>query len=362
MSTEFDFSKFKKYTPSGSRERVEVMNLSGGRSSATVLMMLINGGFGKQGDMAIFENTGKEHESCYLFLKRLSQVTNVPIVWLEYCLTEKFIEELVWSNFSYEKFNRGEYSTIGEILNIKKLLSYDFKKSPNNFWYKDGFSNSTKNFKIVNFETANRIGKPFTDVFIYKCAIRIMKREGLVLPNAGQRWCTGDMKEKTSQNYMRSLGVEKYTSYVGMRVDEPRRVNRVFIRNNNQDKIWYDCPGHWGGITKDDVGSAWQNQPFDLGREGNEKNCFNDFMGNCDFCHLKSKIKKLYLIQNGVLPSFWQQIERIAYNYNNERDCMSRSHGTYDEMVLEAKSMPIITKNQVLTDREVEIDCFGCGE
>lgn len=357
-----DYSQFKSYTPSGARDIPELMNLSGGRSSAYALMALLNGGFRNEHNKILFENTGKENESCLKFIDQLEKAIDMPIVQIEYTLTKKFTEELVWSSFSYDKFNNNEYTNISQILNIKKLSEYVFVKSPNNFWYKEKFSDSTSNFKVVDYSTASRNGKPFIDLFLYKCAIRMMKKEGFVLPNAGQRWCTGDMKEKTANNYMKSLGITEYVSYVGMRADEEIRVDRVHRKNDKGGSIIYDCPLNWLGVTKMDTLTAWAVQPFDLGRPWGFFNCFNDVLGNCDHCHLKAKIKKLYQIQQGNMPLMWMQMESLAENYNGERDCMNRTHGTYEELVAHAKTIPPITLQEVMSDEEKEITCFGCGD
>jgi len=219
---QIDLSQFNSYAPSGrTNQSIEVVSLSGGRSSAYTLMALINGGFGKkEKDIICFQNTGKEDETCYVFLKELEEAIQLPIVWLEYTLTQKFIDELVFSSFSYDKFDKGEYTSISQILDVKKLQSFEFVKSPANFWYKEGYSNSKKSVRQVNFNTASRNGKPFADVFLYKCAIRIMKGEGLILPNAAQRWCTGDMKEKTMHTWLKNNGIKEFINYVGMRFDD----------------------------------------------------------------------------------------------------------------------------------------------
>lgn len=362
----FDFSKFKTYTPTGRRDRPEIMNLSGGRSSAYVLMMLKNGGFGKDGDMAIFDNTGCEDESCLVFLRDLQSVVEFPIVFLEYTLTDRFFEELVWSSFSYEKFFNCQYDHIGQILNLKKLHDFKYVKSPKNEWYLKGYGDSLKNFKQVDYKSASRIGKPFIDAFLYKSAIRIMKREGLIVPNASQRWCTGDLKEKTTDNFLKNiLGDSDYISYVGMRHDEPKRVHKVFIKNNHSGNIYYDCPAHWEEVTKRDVVKAFEEQPFDLGRTfGSHENCYLDFIGNCGACILKARIKKLYIAQNKPQCfNLFRQIEIIAGAYNGDNDSlMSRQHGSYDSILKEANEMPKISIKEVLSDHEVEYECFNCGD
>lgn len=359
-----DMTKFKSYTPSGQRNDCEVMSLSGGRSSAYTLMMLLNGGFGqKENDIISFQNTGKEDETCLQFLKELEDALGLKFTWLEYSLTSKFVEELLFSSFSYDKFNDGGYNHIGEILDIKKLQSFCFEKSASNFWYKEGFSSKTECIKEIDFETASRNGKPFTDVFLYKCAIRIMKGEGLLLPNIGQRWCTGDMKEKVLHRYLKNRGIKTYSKYMGMRADETIRVDKIFRKNDTQRMVEWDCPMFWEKVDKKEVLEAWKNQSIDLGYDARtECNTFRDFLGNCVFCHMKAKLKKQYLIQQGQSVEFYKQIERIVNNYNGDTDMMSRAHGTFESIETEAKNMVPIKIIDVLNDAEIEISCIDCGD
>lgn len=354
---------FPSYIPyERSSDLSEVHNLSGGRSSAFTWMCLINGGFGNSDNhYTLFENTGEEHETCYLFLKELQESTGIPITWLEYSLTDKFINDIVYSSFSYEKFKNCEYKSISQILDIKKLRSFTFIKSPNSFWYRDGYSHPINSIKVVDYNSASRNGKPFIDLFLYKCAIRIMKGEGILLPSVGQRWCTGDGKEKVGDRWLSAKGIKEYISYKGMRYDEPDRVRKVFAKNDKQNDIIYDAPLHSLKISKIDVLMAWAIQPFDLGLI-NGVYTFIDAIGNCVFCHLKKKIKKLYLIQQGNKSRTLKQMETIANNYNGDTDAMSRQHGTYEMLEKEALNMPEIKIEDVLSNEEVEVSCFNCGD
>jgi len=354
---------FPPYAPyERSPDLPEVHNLSGGRSSAFTWLSLINGGFGKsENHYTLFENTGEEHETCYVFLKELQENTGIPITWLEYSLTDKFINDLVFSSFSYEKFKNAGYTNIGQILDVKKLRSFTFLKSPNSFWYKDGYSHPANSIKEVDFKTASRNGKPFIDLFLYKCAIRIMKDEGLLIPSVGQRWCTGDGKEKVGDRWLSLKGITEFISYKGMRYDEPDRVRKIFAKNDRQDNVIYDAPLHVLKITKIDVLIAWAAQNFDLGLI-NGVYTFIDALGNCLYCHLKKKIKKLYLIQQGHKSRTLAQMERLVNNYNGDTDAMARQHGTYDMLEKEAFNMREISISEVLSNEEVEISCFNCGD
>jgi hypothetical protein len=359
-----NLSAFPTYIPEDRQDNLpEVLGLSGGRSSAFAYMALINGGFrSRDNQYAIFDNMGKEDETCYKFLYDIEQATGFPIKWLEYSLTPKFLNELILPEFSYDKFNECRYSCISQILDLEKLSSFTFMKSPNNFWYKDGFSDKIKSIKEVDYFTASRNGKPFADLFIYKCAIRIMKDKGLIMPSVGNRWCTGDGKEKVSDRWLSNNGIKEFISYKGMRIDEPNRIAKVKVKNTGQDKIWYDCPLEHTKTRKIDVVMAWAGQSIDLGLKNTGVNEFIDAIGNCDYCHLKKKIKKLYLIQQGKSPLFFKQIETICNNYNKDVDSMSRQHGTIEMMINEANSMPRIDIKEVLSDEEYEVSCFGCGD
>lgn len=91
-----------------------VLSVSGGRTSGYLLKQVIdaNGGSLPKGCVAIFQNTGKEKEATYQFIKNMSDEWGIEIVWLEYTGKNKY--------------------------------------------------------KVVNFETANRTGAPFKQMVIDK--------------------------------------------------------------------------------------------------------------------------------------------------------------------------------------------------
>jgi len=358
-----NLNAFPVYIPEDRQEGLpEVMSLSGGRSSAYALMALINGGFGKSDNhYVLFQNMGDEDETCYEFLNNIEIATGLNIKWLEYSLTPKFIEELILKDFSYDKFHKCQYTSIYEILDVKKLQSLTYEKSQNSFWYKEGYSDRGLNINEVNYNSASRNGKPMTDLFLYRCAIRLMKGEGLIMPAAGNRWCTGDGKEKVEHRYLANKGIREFISYKGMRIDEPDRIDKVKKKNNSQDKIWYDCPMEYLKTTKMDVMLSWAGQEIDLGNGGDGNNYFSDVVGNCTYCHLKTLLKKMYLFQIGYTSRLFMQIENICNNYNGDVDAMNRKHGTYEMIEKKAKERGRIYEDEILSDEEKQISCFGCG-
>ena len=132
-----------------------------------------------------------------------------------------------------------------------------------------------KKFKIVDFKTASRNGEPFEKL--------IELKKGM-LPNMFRRFCTDYLKIQVCKNYLKSLGIENWTIYNGIRYDEPHRYNKA--KNYYPSYIDVLMPLVDWKITKNDVLSFWKNQKFDLE--------LPEYLGNCDGCFLKgiTKIKK----------------------------------------------------------------------
>lgn len=124
-------------------------------------------------------------------------------------------------------------------------------------------------FEVVTFETASRNGEPFE---------ALLKQRPSALPNNQFRYCTAELKINTLKRYLKSLGIKEYTSYNGIRYDEPRRWNK--IKNSDYD---VELPLVKWKINKSDVLDFWKQQDFDLQ--------VNEPYGNCDCCFLKGKGK-----------------------------------------------------------------------
>jgi len=125
------------------------------------------------------------------------------------------------------------------------------------------------NFEVVDYETASRDGRPFEEV---------IKHYKHFLPNQRMRYCTHEMKIKTLKRYLKSIGIKEYTTYNGIRYDEPRRWQK--IKGTDMD---IELPLVKWKTTKPDVLSWWGKQEFDL--------LVNEPYGNCDGCFLKGKGK-----------------------------------------------------------------------
>jgi 3'-phosphoadenosine 5'-phosphosulfate sulfotransferase (PAPS reductase)/FAD synthetase len=124
-------------------------------------------------------------------------------------------------------------------------------------------------FEVVTYETASRNGEPYD---------QLLEQRPSAIPNMQFRYCTMELKIMTLKRYLKSIGVMDYTSFNGIRYDEPRRWQKV-----KDSDIDVELPLVSWKITKADVLNWWKGQEFDL--------LVNEPYGNCDCCFLKGKGK-----------------------------------------------------------------------
>jgi 3'-phosphoadenosine 5'-phosphosulfate sulfotransferase (PAPS reductase)/FAD synthetase len=145
------------------------------------------------------------------------------------------------------------------------------------------------NFEEVGYNSADRRGGPFETIV----------RERMYLPNAVSRFCTIELKVRTTQRYLESLGWERWSSVVGFRYDEGHRVLKALARNeSNKERFKAVMPLAKAKATKRTVMEFWKRQDFDLQ--------LLPYEGNCDLCFLKSKRKLVNLIrENPGMATWW---------------------------------------------------------
>lgn len=197
----------------------------------------------------------------------------------------------------------------------------DKRWSLNIVWLEFRFGNG---WEVVTYETASRDGRPFTEAIEHKKQF---------LPNQMIRYCTQLMKIETLKRYLKSIGVTDYTSFNGIRYDEPRRWNK--IKNSDLD---IELPLVKWKTTKKDVLDWWKLQDFDL--------MVNEPYGNCDCCFLKGK-GKLSIIakEKPELFQWWIDAE-------NKANATFKKETTYTN---------ILNKSQTqigLWDNDPSFECF----
>lgn len=163
----------------------------------------------------------------------------------------------------------------------------DKRWSLNIVWLEYRYGN---NFEIVNYETASRDGRPFDELIAHKKHF---------LPNTRTRYCTDQLKIQTIRRYLQSIGIKQWTSYNGIRFDEPRRWSKMRNLPNYQE---LEMPLVKWKITKIDVLNFWNNQDFDLK--------LKEPYGNCDLCFLKGKGKLAIIAkEKPELFDWWENHE-----------------------------------------------------
>ena len=205
------------------------------------------------------------------------------------------------------------------------------------------FRDAEIKFEKVTFETASRNGEPFEAI--------IRKRQ--FLPNPIARFCTVELKIKTAERYLKSLGWTEYENWIGIRADEPRRLVKTKIQDQSKGTTKY-APCGVAGITKHDVAKFWREQPFDL-------ELVNDNgttpWGNCDLCFLKGTNKVMSLISREPERAlWWAKMEKIPMAGKPLGGHFRSDRPSYQSM-MDAANRQV----DMFDEAEEDISCF-CGD
>ena len=151
-------------------------------------------------------------------------------------------------------------------------------------------------FERVSHNSAYRNGEPF----------EMLIRKRKFLPNQQARFCTTELKIRPAKKYLVSLGWERWTNCVGLRADEPSRLNKP--AQPDRWTVWH--PLATAGVSRHDVAEFWSRQKFDLRLPNVKGNCW---LGNCDGCFLKSEAHVAAFTRD--LPdraAWWERMEDLA--------------------------------------------------
>ena len=198
------------------------ISVSGGKTSGKMAWEIKRRYAGLYHTIFAFANTGKEREETLVFADRCDREFGLGLVWVE------------------------------------GVTHHGQRKSSGH--------------KVVSFETASRNGEPFEEV---------IKKYGI--PNKPFPHCTRELKRRTLESYLRSVGWEDgtYITAIGIRADEAKRCKR-------ESHIEYPLV-HWFPMTKPEINDWWEEQPFNLELQ--------EHQGNCDCCWKKSTKKLVRIAQ-----------------------------------------------------------------
>lgn len=151
-------------------------------------------------------------------------------------------------------------------------------------------------FEVVSHNSASRNGEPFEAL--------IAKRK--FLPNVMARFCTTELKVRVAKKYLRSLGWDYWTNCVGLRADEPHRLNKPAPKD--RWTVWHPLAD--AGVSRHDVAAFWNSQPFDLRLPNVNGNCW---LGNSDGCFLKSEANVAAFTRDyPERAAWWEDMEALA--------------------------------------------------
>ncbi|CDG95444.1 putative phosphoadenosine phosphosulfate reductase [Xenorhabdus bovienii str. puntauvense] len=195
---------------------INVVSFSGGRTSAYLVYLMEQRRQQGEDVRYVFMDTGAEHPMTYRFVREVVKFWDIPLVVLQ----AEMNPQLGASN-GY---------TVWEPKDIQRMP----------------------------------VLKPFSDM---------VKKYGT--PYIGGAFCTDRLKLRPFNAYCNDhFGRGNYQTWIGIRADEPRRLNR-------KDSIGYLAD--ISDFDKQDVLDWWETQPFNL--------LIPEHLGNCVFCIKKSSKK-----------------------------------------------------------------------
>ena len=168
--------------------------------------------------------------------------------------------------------------------------------------------------------------------------------------------CTGFLKRDRIEAVARHrLGWQRWHSVVGLRADEPRRVNRMRSR---------DCGSRTGshavlpladaGVREADVRAWWRRQSFDLG--------IPSYAGNCMCCFLKGRDKLLRIVRESPSRADWwiEQEARVAHRTGPDgRACESMKRLRLRETYAELKAAAL-AQGSLFDDDAGDAEALDC--
>lgn len=208
-----------------------LISFSGGRTSAFMTWWLLNNMQHKYEMIVVFANTGKEREETLEFVNKCDIEFGFNTVWVE------------------------------AVVSMENGVG-------------------TKHI-ITNMDSASRDGKPFEG---------IISKYGL--PNQNAPHCSRELKKQPIKDYARSIGWKKYETALGIRTDEPKRLN---WKAKKENKFLFFA--ELISVTKSDVNTFWAAQKFDLELKSYE--------GNCDLCWKKGLRKLMTIVKDKPELAYW---------------------------------------------------------
>lgn len=333
-------------------KKPHIVKFSGGRSSAMMLIKLLEDGklSPKRGDVIVFNNTSAEHSATYEFIRKMKKLAeekyNIPFFWIEYQTYEDSNNSYSWvrkptyrlvNENPYSKDNPDGYRYKGEVFEefisytgfLPSMLSRTCTLSmkifaTNSFltdWlaHKDGIerlghygkSVQINDNAIISNHKKHSGATPDSILlakrkFVRKCYFVRKEQNWIDFTKADIVIDNEELKKSVLGDKAQLYGelAIDYISYLGIRKDEERRIEKIQARidaakGKNEKSLLNQPSGEHvlaplveDNITQQDVVDFWHKQAFNLDLPD------DGLFSNCVYCHLKGKAKLLKIAKN----------------------------------------------------------------
>ena len=347
-----------------------IVKVSGGRSSAMMALRLAQQGalHPTRGDIALFANTSAEHPETYEFAARVSgclEQMGLPVLWYEFCTVEdapahgrggyrrrpsyRLVNRRPHSVDNPDGY-RNDGSVFTEYLSWKQRLPNPRQRTCTSTlklvpgqqlldeWL-DGPSTGPKHaghWEERSLATPDSMWSEYRGKMGRAEFLRKTERLRSAPPSRpAQPWddfTNADVDarpEAPSSGLFAPSNPTRYVTIIGLRADEPRRVDRIMSRTifalgagSTKCRISNQPPGeipvfplHESGIVKQDVINWWSGSP-----PVSDLKCVGE-AGNCVFCFMKGPRALAELNRNKSLPvdsrgtpvdiDWWVDTERL---------------------------------------------------
>jgi len=263
--------------------------ISGGATSGMMATLL------SPETVLTFQNTGREHPRTLDFLHELDGALGGRIVWLEFRKPK---------------------------VRASRPMHFEFA--------------------VVDYRTADRSGGPFEAFMEALAEYRATNGDPPIEPWARSRICTAYMKHKVADHYIESLGVKRCDRFIGLRYDEPTRIEDLMKQSTRARQ--FRCPLNLAEITKRDVREFWDAQPFKLG--------LLERQGNCTGCFLKDQSDLARVLGDAETDAeWWFKMEEKYPGFGG------RSRPSYRQLASEREARLAI--EAALVDHRAPVNAHG---
>ena len=309
-----------------------VVKFSGGRSSGMLLFALLENGLlrRERGDVIVFNNTSAEHPDTYRFVHNCMHTArqyDIPFYQIEFQTYEdarrgewtrlptyRLINDTPKSDANVDGFHwQGEVfeellSWAGYVPNqFNRICTRHLKLEVTRTFLKDWLASKPTIPRLGHHGNASRIdpeasyrrhlenqgGVP-RDIFLRKRDF-VWRRPHFRPEQRYEDFCPGWRRSENPALKGKTLGDKawfgkggvEYVAFIGLRGDEPHRIQRVEDRNDGSagyegEHVY--MPLHDMAVTRDDVNLFWDRQDWNLSLPKDTR------LSNCVYCFLKGAL------------------------------------------------------------------------